>query len=90
MNDLPSYAVTYVKHPELGWMPTVDDSMPASLAAHLIIDIHDLTPDEIARGQAVAAAFEGTGRVGDFPEFMPIEEAQRRNELERIARMFEI
>lgn len=58
MSNLPSCTVVYVKHPEHGWLATITDDMPASLAAHLIIDTRDPTPDEIARGQKLAALFD--------------------------------
>lgn len=87
--SLPSYAVLYVKHPEFGWLPTTDAAMPASLAAHLIIDTRDLTPDEIARGQQIAATFENVETVDDLPEFMTLDEARQRIEQERTNRRFE-
>lgn len=50
----PEHAVLYVRHPVYGWMPTLSDDLPDSLAARLIVSWRDISPAELDRLQALA------------------------------------
>ncbi len=85
-----TYTVTFVYDAQTGWSPVIDDTMPDSLAAKLIINIRDLTPNEIARGQAIAAMFTDE-RLNELKDVNLIwAEVQAEQERQRIARLFEI
>lgn len=90
MSDLPTYSVTFVKHPEYGWMPQMDDAMPASLAAHLMIAPCGLTPDDVARINELAATFSAQ-RLDELADAgLTWEEVRAEQERQRIARLYEI
>lgn len=62
---LPTYSVTYYKHPQYGWVPSIPDDMPASLAAYF-------QADEVGEAlDALSSVREGledirAGRVTEF------------------------